>query len=122
VPNHALTNIRQACPSPDPQHESAPRDRNAYGRQPQVGTLARALSLRDLIEKTRPVRLPESTELRDLRLSAGFSQEETALAIGVSLRTVAAWEAGENEPRRAAGRRYGSALAVFARLGSRRGA
>lgn len=85
-------------------------------RDDNASPLLRALGLRELIQGARPIGLPDPAERRRLRLSAAFTQEETALAVGVSLRSVAAWEAGENEPRRAAARRYGAALAVFVAL------
>jgi DNA-binding XRE family transcriptional regulator len=86
-------------------------------RSPMVGKISRALSLRDLVDRTQPIRLPSPTERRGLRLNAGFSQEEAALAIGVSLRSIVAWENGTTLPHAESRLRYGSALAVFANLG-----
>ena len=39
-----------------------------------------------------------SAEIRDIRLSFGMTQATFAEAIGVSVKTVEAWEAGTNKP------------------------
>ena len=83
---------------------------------PAMSKITRALSLRDLVDQATPIQLPPPEERRRLRIAARFSQEETALALGVSLRSVCAWETEPRQPHSAARERYGRALAVFAHL------
>ena len=86
----------------------------------KASKITRALGLRDLVDQARPMQLPTPAERRRLRISAQFSQEETALALGVSLRSVVAWEHGDASPHAASEERYGRALAVFASQSSAR--
>lgn len=81
-----------------------------------VSKIARALSLRDLVDQATPMRLPPPADRRRLRINARFSQDETALALGVGLRSVCAWESGDAVPQAVSKEQYGRVLAVFASL------
>ncbi len=55
--------------------------------------------------KTMTVTPPETfsaNEIRDIRKNAGMTQSLFASYLGVSLKTVEAWEAGRNQPNGAA--------------------
>lgn len=76
--------------------------------------LARILTLSELISQLAPVsEMPEPSERRRLRSSAGFTQDETALALGVTSRQVTRYESGIASPRPLITDRYRSALAAF---------
>ena len=51
-----------------------------------------------------PVKKYEATEVRNIRNSTGLSQKAFASYMGVSDKTVEAWEAGTNHPSGAASR------------------
>lgn len=42
--------------------------------------------------------MPNNKTFKDLRLSAGFTQEGLAAELGVTLRNVCRWERGEGQP------------------------
>lgn len=49
-----------------------------------------------------PLSTFESSEIRNIRQSTGLTQKKFACFIGVSVKTVEAWEAGRNHPDGAA--------------------
>ncbi len=51
-----------------------------------------------------PVKMYKAKEIQDIRKKTGLSQKLFASYMGVSLKTVEAWEAGTNHPSGAASR------------------
>ena len=55
-------------------------------------------------------------KVKDARISLGMSQTQLAQEVGVSSRSVQAYESGEKKPRQAMGARRGGQAAMSGRL------
>lgn len=92
-----------------PCHGLAKEIRVSRHRDP----IERAATLRALMDNAEPRHTADPNERQSLRIAADFTQQELALAVGVGLRTIASWEAGEHTARHKHALAYAKALGAL---------